>query len=82
MDNNKCVFIVWQRVEKEFVDRKYVGNGEFDAIFRDVTITKGALWSSEATTQNIAAAEEYIKENMTDRPGAQVELLAWEDRPK
>jgi hypothetical protein len=70
-----AIFIVWEEETAEFVEWKYVGGGEYDPIYKQVTITKKARWSNENTKAQREAAQKYIHTEMQDKPTAKVVVL-------
>ena len=69
MADEKAVFITWREPVSEFVERRYVGGGEFEPVFKETFRQRFARWSNDTSPASVSAAEAYCR---TDRPEAAV----------
>lgn len=67
-----ATFIAWRETQVEFVEWKYTGGGNHDAVTKETTITKRARWSNDDDEKTQEAAKQYIK---TDVPNGWVEVI-------
>lgn len=67
-----ALYIEWKERSAEFDHWDYVGGGITAARMRDVIVTKRVRWSTEETLEMRRRANDYIRSEYTDRPGAKV----------
>lgn len=68
-----ATYIAWRETKVEFVEWKYTGGGEHDAVTKEVAVTKRARWSADEDEKTQENAKRYIE---TDVPGGWIEIIA------